>query len=125
MIKKVSCILLILLISLSSFTRLFYFAGYELNKDYIAKNLCINKDKPEMQCNGKCFLTRKIAEAEKQQQSQERKTQKDLTQQIMLITTFHIKFFNLNSVTENSVYQNNYSYIKSSSFYHPPPTFDS
>ncbi|MBK0383998.1 hypothetical protein I5M32_13600 [Pedobacter sp. SD-b] len=122
MIKKVSCILLIVLISLSSFTRLFYFAGYELNKNYIAKELCINKDKPEMHCNGKCFLNRKIAEAEKQQQSQERKTQKDLTQQIMLIATFKINFYSLEKDIIESCYQNNYKFIKSTSFYHPPPT---
>ncbi len=29
---------------------------YSLLKDYIARNLCINRDKPESTCDGKCFL---------------------------------------------------------------------
>ncbi len=33
---------------------------YVLNQDYIAEFLCINKDKPELQCNGKCHLVKEI-----------------------------------------------------------------
>ena len=33
---------------------------YNLNYDYIAKVLCINKDEPELQCNGKCQLAKEI-----------------------------------------------------------------
>jgi hypothetical protein len=32
------------------------FIEYAINKDYIAKNLCINKDKPQNCCQGKCYL---------------------------------------------------------------------
>lgn len=34
--------------------------GYELNKDFIANTLCINRDKPEMLCNGKCYLMQEL-----------------------------------------------------------------
>jgi hypothetical protein len=34
---------------------------YVVNYDYIVKVLCENKDKPEMQCNGKCHLTKELA----------------------------------------------------------------
>lgn len=37
---------------------------YVLNQDHIAEFLCINKDKPKLQCNGKCHLVKEI---EKQQ----------------------------------------------------------
>jgi len=33
---------------------------YYINYTYIVKNLCINKDKPEMHCNGKCYLKQMI-----------------------------------------------------------------
>ncbi|QCX39488.1 hypothetical protein FF125_13960 [Aureibaculum algae] len=33
---------------------------YNLNYDYIAKVLCINKDEPELKCNGKCHLAKEI-----------------------------------------------------------------
>jgi len=33
---------------------------YAVNKDYIAKNLCINRDKPQNCCEGKCYLEKQI-----------------------------------------------------------------
>lgn len=33
---------------------------YELNIDYIVEKYCVNKDKPVLQCNGKCYLTQKL-----------------------------------------------------------------
>lgn len=41
------------------------YVEYALNQDYIAEFLCINKDKPKLQCNGKCHL---VKELEKQQE---------------------------------------------------------
>ncbi|WP_237602339.1 hypothetical protein [Aequorivita vitellina] len=34
---------------------------YIVNYDYIVNVLCENKDKPEMQCNGKCHLSKELA----------------------------------------------------------------
>ena len=51
------------------FSRFFVFAGFELNKKYIATTLCENRDKPWMHCNGKCYFVKKI----KQAQENERK----------------------------------------------------
>ena len=36
-------------------------AEYLVNYDYIVTRLCENKDKPEMHCNGKCYLTKQLA----------------------------------------------------------------
>ncbi len=33
---------------------------YLLNRDYIAKNLCVNKDKPKSCCKGKCHLVKQL-----------------------------------------------------------------
>lgn len=33
---------------------------YNINYDYIAKVLCINKDEPVLKCNGKCQLAKEI-----------------------------------------------------------------
>jgi hypothetical protein len=38
-------------------------AGYKLNKAYIAQTLCENKNKPELQCEGKCHLAKEITKA--------------------------------------------------------------
>lgn len=45
---------------ISSVAKTVVFADYLLNYDYISKVLCINKDKPEMHCNGKCHLAKEL-----------------------------------------------------------------
>jgi len=39
-------------------------ADFYLNRSYIAKNLCVNRDNPQMHCNGKCYLAKRIREQE-------------------------------------------------------------
>lgn len=34
---------------------------YVLHYDFIAKELCVNKDKPIQTCNGKCYLEKEVA----------------------------------------------------------------
>ncbi|GAA4888905.1 hypothetical protein GCM10023311_11090 [Flaviramulus aquimarinus] len=43
------------------------YVEYVLNQDYIAEFLCVNKDKPKLQCNGKCYL---VKELKKQQENE-------------------------------------------------------
>jgi hypothetical protein len=33
---------------------------FNLNRDYIAKSLCENRDKPSKKCNGKCYLKKQL-----------------------------------------------------------------
>jgi len=39
---------------------------YVVDYDYISQVLCINKDKPEMHCNGKCYLMQTLEKAAKE-----------------------------------------------------------
>ena len=34
------------------------------NKAYVAKELCVNKKKPQMRCNGKCHLAKRLQQLE-------------------------------------------------------------
>ncbi|AQX14372.1 hypothetical protein BAX94_03585 [Elizabethkingia meningoseptica] len=36
---------------------------YVINYDYISQELCINKNRPEIHCNGKCYLGKELAKA--------------------------------------------------------------
>lgn len=36
---------------------------YAANKTYIAEELCENKDKPQLKCDGKCYLRAQLAES--------------------------------------------------------------
>ncbi|EDO25943.1 predicted protein, partial [Nematostella vectensis] len=49
-------------------------AWYEINKDYIAAELCENKDKPELQCAGKCYLKKQIDKVEESGDTEDKNT---------------------------------------------------
>lgn len=72
-LPKLISIILLFAMSFSCFSRLCVIAGYELNKSYIARVLCVNRDKPAMHCNGKCYLRKKL------QQDQQRKNNENST----------------------------------------------
>lgn len=58
--KKVISIGLIFLLSAQCFYKLGLITYYQLNRDYIAEVLCINKEKPITMCHGQCFLNRNL-----------------------------------------------------------------
>ena len=45
-------------------------AYYQLNKKMIADKLCVNKSKPQMHCDGKCFLSKQLKKAEENEKRQ-------------------------------------------------------
>ena len=53
---------------LQSFSRFVIEADYFINIAYIVKNMCVNTEKPQMHCNGKCYLSKKMKEQAKQEQ---------------------------------------------------------
>lgn len=42
-------------------------AYYHANKDYIARVLCQNRSKPELHCDGKCYLAKKLKATQERQ----------------------------------------------------------
>jgi hypothetical protein len=57
-------ILIMFSLSFQSMVKVAIIGWYELNKDYIAKNLCENRDKPQMKCCGKCCLRKQLKKAD-------------------------------------------------------------
>jgi hypothetical protein len=47
---------------------------YLINKDYIAKNLCVNKDKPKSCCKGKCHMVKQLQKTNKNTESDPKNT---------------------------------------------------
>lgn len=43
---------------------------YEANKTYISKALCENRNRPQLHCDGKCVLAKKLQQAETQPENQ-------------------------------------------------------
>jgi hypothetical protein len=58
--KKVISITLSVLLLLIAFQQTLLLIHYNLNKDYIEKIYCVNKENKQLHCHGKCHLNKSI-----------------------------------------------------------------
>ena len=72
-VKKTVGFFLFCLLTLQIFLIPALTMSFKLNQNYIASNLCENKNKPALQCNGKCFLKKQIASADTDEQNAPKK----------------------------------------------------
>jgi len=94
---------------------------YVINQDYIAEYLCINKDKPEMHCNGKCYLMEMLAD--ENQEKKQNLPAIDLREYpIGFVQVLHLPAqVELSvSTTRTTTYIEQYSYLFNHTLFHPP-----
>lgn len=60
--------MLVLCIGWSQCTQMLTYLNFKINQDYIAKELCENKEVPKMNCNGKCYLAKQLQKQEKEEE---------------------------------------------------------
>ena len=58
--KSYIALLLLTLISVKTLLVPVVYLDFELRKDYIIQNLCENRFKPQLNCNGQCYLAKKL-----------------------------------------------------------------
>ena len=97
------------------------FVEYAINYDYISKVLCINKDKPELNCNGKCQLMKEL----KQQEEDDFKSLRISMDEypigfITLLKIQSLKPIDKYIINHSFFYSDNYSYLNGKSVFHPP-----
>ncbi|MFI2741380.1 hypothetical protein ACG2LH_01460 [Zhouia sp. PK063] len=94
--------------------------NYLINEDYIAEYFCINKDKPEMHCNGKCYLAMQL----KKQQEQKKQGIPSIQ-----IKEYPIGFVTILTIETSEIiaekqfhfnYINDYSKETFTTIFHPP-----
>jgi len=77
MFKRTLVILLLVSLIASNFAVYFVYAGFVVNQKDIAENVCVNKSRPWMHCNGKCYLKKKLQQAEEKEKKQDRDAQRN------------------------------------------------
>jgi hypothetical protein len=122
--KSVLLISLAFVVFFSSMARAVVVADFLLNEDYIAKVLCVNKDKPAMKCNGKCHLAKQL-----QKQDKAENTSKNIpVREIKEITGIVTHAINWMPETGDAVVLN-YAVLSAvvskfqPTIFHPPSTF--
>jgi hypothetical protein len=67
-LKQMTVIWLLIGILGQTFNKGLISLQYQLNKNFIAANLCENRARPEMKCEGKCYLCKRLKNEEKKDQ---------------------------------------------------------
>ena len=58
--KRIIPILFLIAFVTASLKQYYPYLDYSINKNYISEFLCVNKDKPELGCHGKCHLNKQL-----------------------------------------------------------------
>ncbi|WP_304139174.1 hypothetical protein [Mesonia mobilis] len=95
---------------------------YCFNYNYIVEVLCVNKDEPRLNCNGKCYLMKQL-----QKQSSENSPKKA---QSIQLENYPIGFIEIAEIIQPQqfnftlkptyFYFNNYSYLEENIPFQPP-----
>ncbi|WP_035678883.1 hypothetical protein [Flavobacterium limnosediminis] len=98
---------------------------YVFNYDYIVKELCENKAKPEMKCNGKCHLVKELAKVSESDNpvSQDKKTSHAEFEILFLEKSVSFEIANLNFPIQKKIktnYSDLYFYENTIAVFHPP-----
>ena len=115
--------LLLLMAYLSIWLKpLFPYIDYELNRDYIIKTLCIERDKEVNTCQGQCHLNKEI----EKNSSQDEEKQREIPGRTFENETYYLilsSFTPPQSRTINCkecIYLSNYRFLILKSHFHPP-----
>ena len=65
--KKYIAILLLLVMQSSLLNQWSMVMFYQVNRNFIAQNFCVNKDKPKLNCNGQCYLAKQLKKQEEKE----------------------------------------------------------
>lgn len=99
----------------------FTYLHYYVDPSGFIEKLCENKDKPELKCNGKCYLMKVLQQKEKDKQQKEEAIEyKELILYVEHSAEQVFLWANHNQETDLPIYRNFYSYLSSTSI-HPPP----
>jgi len=97
---------------------------YIINYDYIVKELCENKAKPELHCNGKCHLAKELAKAAEDEKPVSEKRPGHAEMGVLFFETLPQFAFSPKATVLYRIampeYCNSYSHLDASSFFHPP-----
>lgn len=121
MIHRLIAIFLIFLYTVAMLRPISPFIEYAVNYDYISEVLCVNKEKKEMNCDGKCYLTKEL-----NKQKEEDKSNAILINLeeypigFVHILSLEKKQITQQSSTKNIEYCKNYKLLISNSFFRPP-----
>ena len=122
MFKQLIALLFLLAFTAQMFSKAVIVCSFYANQDYIAKNLCENRNKPKCCCHGKCQLRKRLnKDTNEDKQSNERKSSKE--SEVLSSKSFFLNIpiavFKEQQTTYTS-FSDGKAIDKSYSIFHPP-----
>ena len=125
--KRGLAVFLLLLTSIRILVVPVVYLDFELNKEYIIQNLCENRFKPELNCNGQCYLAKQLHKVAEDKATKEAGKQEQNFKKLLEETFHHEEFvFSQTFTSVASTIQNHFIYKSShystltSSLFRPP-----
>jgi hypothetical protein len=115
--------ILILLLMNQTFSSLFVVMSFKLNQDYIAKNICENRYRPQLNCNGNCVLMKKLKQQEKEEQNSPATLKLDISTVVISFGSFFATIDKPATIVTRAyilLYNIGKPVNRSSSVFHPP-----
>jgi hypothetical protein len=66
--KRIVSILLCVCLLLQAFTCVSVLTAYRLHPEFITKYFCVNQDRPQLNCKGKCFVKKEVKKSQESSQ---------------------------------------------------------
>lgn len=120
MFTRITAVLLLICSVAVSLSGLFVFAGFEMNRSYIAQELCVNRNKPQLHCNGNCYLMRKLRQAQEKEQKQEHQFQKIQLQQPVVTLPFIFQQYSFQAIYLHIPYTTGMPVSSVNAIFQPP-----
>lgn len=130
MLRRIFSFLLLLLFVSKLTYSLIWQVHYELNKAEITARYCENKNRPELHCNGQCYLAKQLQKADLELQAKEQEQKQHLDLGAKIISE---EYFIPNSYTsvqlsanytalplQTSFHEAFYSFLYLQNCFHPP-----
>jgi len=113
--RFIALFLLVALIS-THFSMYMAYAGFTMNRKLIAEKFCINKSRPWLHCDGKCYFMKKIRQAEENEKKQESKDHLNRLEISFLQEPFRFSMDELNLISTTKETYPAYAYHYSSRY---------
>ena len=97
--RRFGTYLFFLTLMVHTFSQVLIVGQFIVNQDLIAEELCENKDKPEMECNGKCYLKKEL------EKDEERKTDEKSPLKVEVLMVLDTKVVEVDSPIEFQIEQ--------------------
>lgn len=130
MLRKTILVVLVSIIALQAMIQAFTMIDWKVNQSYITARYCVNKNKPELKCNGQCQLAKRLRKIEneinfleKKGSNKEKKQVKVKSVELFVLAMdfSHFKYLMIAELKSTSFYiKNFYQFEYLSLIDHPP-----